>query len=120
MRCRAATGGRGGTSRYALGPALQEVAGSIPARSTYESSANAGLSHSGQATETGGGSTGGSILLRVGLRDDVFELVDKGREVGGRGRPCGLVGRLEGEFGLLGTEVVEARMGRQSCLGAFG
>ena len=55
------------------------------------------------------------MLVGVGFGDDVFEVVGDGGEVGGRGGMCGLVSALEGEFGLLGVEVIEARLeARQS------
>jgi hypothetical protein len=59
--------------------------------------------------------------LRIGLGDGVFEVVGDIGDVGGRGRLCALVWRLEGEFGLLGAEVVEAALeARQSLFAAFG
>jgi hypothetical protein len=37
-------------------------------------------------------------------------LVGERGKLGGRGRLCGLVGRLERDFGFLAAEVVEARL----------
>lgn len=47
----------------------------------------------------------------------VFQLVGDGGEVGGGGRLCGLVGRLERAFGFLGAEVVESRPSTLVCRG---
>jgi hypothetical protein len=59
--------------------------------------------------------------LWFGFGDDLFEVVGDGGEVGGRGRVCGLVWRLEREFGLLAVEVVEAPLqARESLFAAFG
>jgi hypothetical protein len=56
----------------------------------------------------------------VGLGDHDFQSVGDRGEFGSRGRLCGLVGRFEREFGLLGAEVVEARLeAGQSFLAAF-
>jgi len=49
-------------------------------------------------------------LLRVGFGQDLFKQVGGGGEIGGRGRLCALHGRSDGEFGLLGVEVVETRL----------
>ena len=53
--------------------------------------------------------------LRRGFGDELFEVIGDGGEVGGRGGVCGLVWRLQGEFGLLGAEVVEASASAISC-----
>jgi len=52
---------------------------------------------------------------------DAFEVVGDVGEVGGGGRVCALVWRLEGEFGLLGAKIFEARLqARQALFAAFG
>ena len=60
-------------------------------------------------------------FLRVGFSDDGFEVVGDGGEFGGGECVCGLVRGVEGEFGLLGVEVVEASLeAGEAVFAAFG